>query len=102
MTSIDAPEVRAMGQAVDGVGERLVAVAGQIQSWEYAGQGAVAGAIMCDVRLADAARSWEVTVDGLGQLVRELGHDLRAAAGDFVEVDQRIADRIRSVGKPWE
>ncbi|GAB2617599.1 hypothetical protein Aab01nite_31000 [Paractinoplanes abujensis] len=102
MTSIDALEVRAMGQAVDGVGERLVAVAGEIRTWEYEGRGAVEGAVMCDVMLAVTARAWEVTVDGLGQLVREFGHDLRTAAGDFVAVDQDIAERVRGVGKPWE
>lgn len=94
MTSIDAPAVTAMGVAVTGVGERLAAAADRIPSWKRSGQGAIEGAITCDVGLADAARRWAGKVDRLAELVRDLGGELRAAAGDFTATDQEAADRF--------
>lgn len=100
MTSIDAPAVRAMGQKADDLGDRLVALSDEMREWEYAGKGAVAGSVVCDHTLAGAARSWEATINGLGQLTLEFGHELRAAAGDLVENDVDVADRLWGVGKP--
>ncbi|WP_250007182.1 hypothetical protein [Actinoplanes sp. M2I2] len=100
MTSIDAPEVRAMGVAVTGIGERVQRVAAEIRGWEYAGQGAVDGAVLCESQLAGSARFWEITMDGLGAMVRDYGGELRAAAGDFVATDSDAADRLRTAGKP--
>lgn len=100
MTSIDAPAVRAMGVAVTGIGDQLMAAAAPIPGWEYAGKGAVEGSIMCDTRLAHAARFWKITVDGLGGWIRDYGGNLRTAAGDFVATDHDAADVIQTVGKP--
>ncbi|WP_250033324.1 hypothetical protein [Paractinoplanes maris] len=100
MTSIDAPAVRAMGAAVTGTGDQLAGAAAVIPGWEYAGRGAVEGAVVCADEMAHAARFWQITVEGLAGLVRGYGDDLRAAAGDFVATDNNAADRIQTAGKP--
>jgi hypothetical protein len=94
MTSIDAPALTAMGVAVTGVGERLAGVAELISSWKRSGQGAIEGAITCDVGLADVARRWAGTLDDLATLVRDFGGELRAVAGDFTATDQDAAERF--------
>jgi hypothetical protein len=100
MTSIDAPAVRAMGVAVTGIGDQIAKAAAAIPGWEYAGQGAVEGSEVCETRMAHAARFWQITIEGLGTLVRDYGGELRAAAGDFVAADEAAADRIQVAGKP--
>ena len=100
MTSIDAPAVRAMGVAVTEIGDEIAAAAARIPGWEYAGQGAVEGAQVCEHEMAHAARFWQITVEGLAGLVRDYGGELRAAAGDFVAADQGAADRVQVAGKP--
>ena len=93
-TSIDAPAVRAMGTAVTEVAERLAGAADRIPSWKRSAQGAIEGAVTCDVALAGAARRWAGTINDLATLVRDYGGELRAAAGDFTAVDEAASDRI--------
>ncbi|WP_127504247.1 type VII secretion target [Actinoplanes solisilvae] len=93
-TSIDAPAVHAIGEAVTGVAERLAAVTDRIPEWKRASQGAIEGAITCDVALVDAARRWAGTLDSLTALIRDHGGDLRAAAADYTAADSSAAERI--------
>ncbi|MCO8273208.1 hypothetical protein M1L60_21690 [Actinoplanes sp. TRM 88003] len=100
MTSIDAPAVRAMGVAVTEIGDQIAEAAAVIPGWEYQGQRAVDGSTLCADQMSLTAMYWQVTLDGLGGLVRDYGGELRTAAGDFVATDQSAADRIQVAGKP--
>ncbi|MBM2621638.1 hypothetical protein JIG36_39655 [Actinoplanes sp. LDG1-06] len=100
MTSIDAPEIRAMGVAVGGVADRLERVAEQMRGWEHSGEGAVEGSRVCESELFGTALLWETTMAGLAGFVRDYGDQLRQAAGDFVTTDENAAHRFQSAGTP--
>ncbi|MBU2666403.1 hypothetical protein KOI35_23135 [Actinoplanes bogorensis] len=100
MTGIDVPAVRAMGAAVDGVADRLARTAAEMRGWEDVGRGAVDGSATTEGGLIGAVWAWEITIDGLAAIVRDYGHQLRAAAGDFSAADTGAADRIQSAGTP--
>jgi hypothetical protein len=60
----------------------------------------VDGSLVCANQLSYAASYWQITLKGLGSLVREYGGELRTAAGDFVATDENAAHLMQAAGKP--
>ena len=99
-TGIDVTALLRDGDEVAEVGDRLARAARQIRDWEYAGRGAVPGAVTCETELANAARMWEVTLSALAAQVREHGAGLSQAAVDYRAADTQAADRLHLAEGP--
>ena len=99
-TGIDVTALLRDGDEVADVADRLDRAGREIRDWEYAGRGALPGAVMSETAMADTARMWETTLTSLAAQVREFGAGLSQAAVDYRSADTQAADRLYATDGP--
>lgn len=97
-TSIEIPQLMALGDDVAEVGARLARVAADIQGWRDLGSGAVEGSLTTGVRLRQFADDWHSTLGLLGRSIDDYGRSLHQAAADYRSTDTAAGERIVQAG----
>ncbi|MFI6074611.1 hypothetical protein ACIA5C_23930 [Actinoplanes sp. NPDC051343] len=97
-TSIDIPQLMALGDDVAGIGARLVRAAGDIDGWRGSATGAVGGSVTCEVALGMVADHWHSSLGMLARAIQEHGRSLHRAAADYDSADLAAGRRIGRAG----
>lgn len=97
-TSIEIPQLMALGDDVAEIGARLARVAGDIETWRGSAAGAVEGSVTCQVQLGLTAGHWHSSLGMLGRAIQDHGRGLHEAAADYDTADQEAGQRIGLAG----
>jgi hypothetical protein len=93
-TSIEIPQLMALGDDVAEVGARLVRAASDIEGWRGSAAGAVEGSITCEVQLGLMADHWHSSLGMLARAIQDHGRGLHQAAADYRSADVLAGERI--------
>ena len=96
VTSIEIPQLMALGDDVAEIGGRLVRVAAGIEGWRDTGSRAVEGSIACEVQLGLLADHWRSSLGMLARAIQDHGRGLHQAAADYRSTDTMAGERIGS------
>lgn len=97
-TSIDIPQLMALGDDVAGVGARLARTAADIESWRATAARAVEGSVACEVQFALMADHWRASLGLLAREIHDHGQSLHQAAADYNSADLAAGKRIGQAG----
>jgi hypothetical protein len=97
-TSIEIPQLTALGDDVAGIGARLVRVAGDIASWRGSAAGAVEGSVTGEVQLGLMADHWHSSLGLLARAIQDHGRSLHQAAADYNSADIEAGKRLGQAG----
>jgi hypothetical protein len=98
ITSIEIPQLMALGDDVAEIGTRLARAASDIEGWRDSGAGAVEGSVTCEIQLGLLAGNWRSTLGLLARSIQDHGRSLHQAAADYRSADEAAARRIGQAG----
>jgi hypothetical protein len=98
VTSIEIPQLMALGDDVAEIGTRFRRAVAQIEGWRGAATGAVEGSFTCQVQLALTAGNWRSTLQLLAHSIEDHGRSLHQAAADYRTADEAAGNRIKQSG----
>jgi len=97
-TSIEIPQLMALGDDVALIGARLARTASDIESWRGVAAGAVDGSIACAVQFGLMADHWRASLGLLAREIQDHGQSLHQAAADYDSADLAAGRRIGQAG----
>jgi hypothetical protein len=97
-TSIEIPQLMALGDDVAELGTRLARVASDIEGWRGSASGAVEGSVTCTVQLGRTAGHWHASLGLLARSIQDYGRSLHQAAADYRAADQAAGKMIGQAG----
>lgn len=99
ITSVDVPEVFAIGDAVLDAAGRLERLSAGVGDGARLAEPAVEGSQLSLHGVVETSLTWQTTLEGFAEQVRGLGADLRKAASDYRAADGAAAGRVRETGR---
>jgi hypothetical protein len=97
-TSIEIPQLMALGDDVAEIGGRLARAAADIEGWRGRASGAVGGSVTCEVQLGLMADHWRSSLGLLARSIQDYGRSLHQAAADYNNADMAAGRRIGQAG----
>lgn len=93
-TSIEIPQLMALGDDVAEIGARLVRAAADIEGRRDTASRAVEGSVTCEVQLGLMADHWHSSLGLLARAIQDHGRSLHRAAADYRSTDVVAGERI--------
>ncbi|WP_433366561.1 type VII secretion target [Actinoplanes sp. CA-142083] len=98
ITSVDAPRLAAMGDAVQEVAGRLDRLGAGVEGMTHQTVGAIEGSRTSEWAMPDVARNWHGNLERLAADVREFAGNLHQTAADYQGSDLDAYGRMKATG----